>query len=107
MSYFAFKRRLYHRATRCARPHRHRAFRNHKPCRRHKSCIAPCRQLQIVRPLVDQHGSQQARDRFLPANPDGTDRLALDREAHAIHVELKRTGYRDRFGFQTGMSPMS
>ena len=38
---------------------------------------------------------------FLAANPDGTDRLALDREARSIHVELKRTGYRDRFDFVT------
>jgi hypothetical protein len=38
---------------------------------------------------------------FLAANPDGTDRLALDREARAIHVELKLSGHRDRFDFQT------
>ena len=38
---------------------------------------------------------------FLAANPSGTDRLALDREAHAIHAELKRSGYRDRFVFET------
>jgi hypothetical protein len=38
---------------------------------------------------------------FLAANPSGTDRLALDREARAIHVELKRSGHRDRFDFQT------
>jgi len=38
---------------------------------------------------------------FLAANPSGTDRLALDREARAIHVELKRSGFRDRFDFQT------
>src|SRR3954452_9612930 len=36
---------------------------------------------------------------FLAANPRDTGRLALDREARAIHVELKRTGYRDRFDF--------
>jgi hypothetical protein len=29
---------------------------------------------------------------FLAANPRETDRLALDREARAIHVELKRSG---------------
>ena len=34
---------------------------------------------------------------FLAANPPGTSQLALDREAHAIHLELKRSGYRDRF----------
>lgn len=38
---------------------------------------------------------------FLAANPIGTDRLALDREARAIHTELKRSGYRDRFDFVT------
>src|SRR5262245_5938753 len=38
---------------------------------------------------------------FLAANPSDTGRLALDREARAIHVELKRTGYRDRFDFVT------
>jgi hypothetical protein len=32
---------------------------------------------------------------FLSANPLGTDRLALDREARAIQVELERSGYRD------------
>jgi hypothetical protein len=34
---------------------------------------------------------------FLAANPTGTDRLALDREARSIRAELKRSGYRDRF----------
>jgi WD40 repeat protein len=38
---------------------------------------------------------------FLAANPHDTGRLALDREARAIHVELKRSGYRDRFDFVT------
>src|SRR5262245_39255519 len=38
---------------------------------------------------------------FLAANPPGTRRLSLDEEAHAIHVELKRSGYRDRFDFVT------
>jgi hypothetical protein len=38
---------------------------------------------------------------FLAANPRGTSQLALDREAHAIHLELKRSGYRDRFDFVT------
>ena len=37
----------------------------------------------------------------LAANPAGTSELALGREARAIHQELKRSGYRDRFGFQT------
>jgi hypothetical protein len=38
---------------------------------------------------------------FLAANPSGTDRLALDREARAIQVELERSGYRDCFEFET------
>src|ERR1041384_176136 len=38
---------------------------------------------------------------FLAANPHDTGRLALDREARSIHVELKRSGYRDRFEFVT------
>src|SRR5215813_1158252 len=38
---------------------------------------------------------------FLAANPLDTGRLALDREARSIHLELKRSGYRDRFDFVT------
>ena len=38
---------------------------------------------------------------FLAANPRDTSHRALDREARAIHVELKRSGYRDRFDFVT------
>lgn len=38
---------------------------------------------------------------FLAANPGGTDRLALDREARAIEVELERSGYRDCFELKT------
>jgi hypothetical protein len=38
---------------------------------------------------------------FLAANPAGTDRLALDREAHDIQAELERSGHRDRFEFVT------
>jgi len=38
---------------------------------------------------------------FLAANPPGTGRLALDREARSIHTELTRSGYRDRFDFVT------
>jgi hypothetical protein len=45
--------------------------------------------------------SEEARDLFLAANPRDTGRLTLDREARAIHVELKRSGYRDRFDFVT------
>jgi len=38
---------------------------------------------------------------FLAANPIGTDRLALDREARAIQHELERAGHRDSFEFET------
>lgn len=38
---------------------------------------------------------------FLAANPRETDRLALDREARAIHVELKRSG---RLAMSPGIS---
>ena len=38
---------------------------------------------------------------FLAANPAGTDRLALDREARTIDRELERSGYRDNFEFVT------
>ena len=38
---------------------------------------------------------------FLAANPSDTDRLALDREARAIQVELERSGHRERFEFVT------
>lgn len=38
---------------------------------------------------------------FLAANPSGTDKLALDREARAIQLELERSGYRDHFEFAT------
>jgi hypothetical protein len=38
---------------------------------------------------------------FLAANPQDTGRLALDQEARSIHVELKRSGFRDRFDFVT------
>jgi hypothetical protein len=38
---------------------------------------------------------------FLAADPLGTDRLALAREAHAIQTELDRSGSRDSFEFVT------
>ncbi|HEX4418322.1 MAG TPA: CHAT domain-containing protein [Kofleriaceae bacterium] len=38
---------------------------------------------------------------FLAANPRDTSQLALDREARAIQLELKRSGYRDRFELVT------
>ncbi len=38
---------------------------------------------------------------FLAANPTGTDPRALDREARSIRAELKHSGHRDRFEFET------
>jgi hypothetical protein len=38
---------------------------------------------------------------FLAANPNSTDRLALDREARSIQSELERSGARDSFEFCT------
>lgn len=38
---------------------------------------------------------------FLAANPQGTDRLALDEEARAIEDELATSGHRDHFEFVT------
>jgi len=38
---------------------------------------------------------------FMTANPSGTDPRALDREARSIRAELKGSGYRDRFEFET------
>jgi len=38
---------------------------------------------------------------FLAANPLGTDRLELDREARAIQAELERSGFRDSFELVT------
>ena len=38
---------------------------------------------------------------YLAANPLGTDRRALDREAHDIQAELERSGHRERFEFVT------
>jgi hypothetical protein len=38
---------------------------------------------------------------FLAANPSGTDRLGLDREARSIQVELERSGYRGCFELET------
>jgi len=45
---------------------------------------------------------------FLAANPRDTGRLALDAEARSIHLELKRSGFGDRFDFVTrwAMEPL-
>jgi len=42
---------------------------------------------------------------FVAANPSGTDRLALDREARAIQRELESAGYRDHFELETRWAP--
>jgi hypothetical protein len=49
-----------------------------------------------TRPVMTKHTIL-----FLTANPHGTDPRALDREAHAIQVELERSGHRDRFELVT------
>jgi formylglycine-generating enzyme required for sulfatase activity len=38
---------------------------------------------------------------FLAADPSGTDRLALDREARSIQIELDRSCHRDQLEFET------
>ncbi|MGH7632510.1 MAG: CHAT domain-containing protein [Gemmatimonadaceae bacterium] len=51
-----------------------------------------------------RHGPPQMKKHtilFLAANPSETDRLALDREAHEIQVELERSRWRDRFELVT------
>jgi hypothetical protein len=52
--------------------------------------------LMPLRPLM-----KQCTILFLAANPRGTDRLALDREARVIQIELERAGYRDCFELVT------
>jgi len=42
---------------------------------------------------------------FLAVSPSGTDPHAVEREARAIHLELRRSGYRDRFKFETRWVP--
>lgn len=44
--------------------------------------------------------SQPVKILFLAANPDGTERLRLDREARAIEEALRAGGLRDRFELQ-------
>jgi hypothetical protein len=68
--------------------------------------IRPCRLMGGVEAIDEAAiagpgGNDEAVILFLAANPSDTGRLALDREARAIHVELKRSGYRDRFDFVT------
>src|SRR6185436_16609176 len=50
----------------------------------------------LPRALMDKHIIL-----FLAAYPVGTDRLALDEEVRAIHVELERSGHRDRLDLVT------
>jgi hypothetical protein len=51
--------------------------------------------------LASQRASMKHTILFLAANPLGTDRLGLDREARAIQVELERSGFRDSFELVT------
>lgn len=55
----------------------------------------------MTQPSPGDAASRKDVVRFLAANPGDIGRLALDREAHAIHLELQRSGYRDRFEFVT------
>lgn len=57
--------------------------------------LAAVERLQLDRP------GQQRTILFLAASPSGVDRLALDREAHAIQAELERMGHRECFRFET------
>ncbi|HWO24136.1 MAG TPA: diguanylate cyclase [Kofleriaceae bacterium] len=56
----------------------------------------PVREPSRPRPAPSKHTIL-----FLAANPIGTDRSALDREVHAIQVELERSGFRDCFELVT------
>jgi hypothetical protein len=58
--------------------------------------LVPIHDSASSRPIMTKHTIL-----FLAANPIGTDRIALDREARAIQVELERSGYRDRFELVT------
>lgn len=61
-----------------------------------------CRRLQIASPNAARRPAMPLHTiLFLAANPKGTDRWALDREARAIQMELERSGYRDCFVFET------
>jgi CHAT domain/WD domain, G-beta repeat len=50
---------------------------------------------------ASQRASMKHSILFLAADPLGTDRLALDREARAIQIELERSGFRDSFELVT------
>jgi hypothetical protein len=49
-----------------------------------------------VNPAMNKH-----KILFLAAHPLGTDRLAFDQEAHAIQIEVERSGHRDCFELVT------
>jgi WD40 repeat protein len=61
----------------------------------------PVRARQQLKPPPSSRTAPKHVILFLAANPRDTGRLALDREARSIHVELRRSGYRDRFDFVT------
>src|SRR5262245_47484556 len=52
-------------------------------------------------PLSERESVMKHTILFLAANPLGTDRRALDREARAIQVELEQSGFRERFELVT------
>jgi tetratricopeptide (TPR) repeat protein len=59
----------------------------------------------MERPIVQRTPSAGVTKKhvilFLAANSPATSQLSLDAEARSIHLELKRSGYRDRFDFVT------
>jgi WD40 repeat protein len=75
-----------------------RSTRSHRRSGRDESQFGttPAHGTEDPRPPVSKHTIL-----FLAANPPGTDRRALDQEAHAIQHELERTGHRDKFELVT------
>jgi hypothetical protein len=51
--------------------------------------------------ITGQGGDEEARDPISGGQRARHEPPGLDREARSIHVELKRSGYRDRFDFVT------
>jgi hypothetical protein len=74
-------------------PHRGSARNDHRPDKQPTPSSDP--ELSAQRP------PRKHTILFLAAHPLGTDRIALDREARAIQVELERSGFRDRFELVT------
>jgi len=78
-------------------PSPNRRERSNRDDRRPDNKHTPCSDIEIL----SQRPPMKHTILFLAANPLGTDRLALDREARAIQVELERSGFRDRFELVT------